>query len=206
MQSTRGAAILAAVAVLTGSLAACGDNSEPQESTTTASPIDRSTNSPSSSESSSSSGSEASSPSGEGKVAELPEEAKAKTKQGAIAFNEWYQVQMGEALKTGDSSTLRAYSRGCALCDGLASRVDGYTEKGTRMNVNPNSVTKSSARERDDSGYRVEVDVHASSYHEVLKDGSMGRTADAVDMTLVSNTQWVGKQWQIQELAVVKTK
>ena len=43
MQSTRGAAILAAVAVLTGGLTACGDDSEPQESTTTASPIDRST-------------------------------------------------------------------------------------------------------------------------------------------------------------------
>ena len=96
MQSTRGAAILAAVAVLTGGLAACADDSEPEESTTTASPIDpsksSSTSSDSSSSSESSSESSTSSTSGEGKVAELPEEAKAQTKEGAIAFNEWYHV------------------------------------------------------------------------------------------------------------------
>ncbi|MHA7127002.1 DUF6318 family protein [Janibacter indicus] len=183
-------------------LTACADGESRPAEPSADSTKNRSAAPPSSSASSSSTSSLGSNAR---QVADLPEEAKAQTKEGAIAFNEWYHVQMGQALKTGESSTLRAYSRGCAMCDEFAKSVDGYAKKGTRMNVNPNSVTRSSARERDDSGYRVEVDVHASSYHEVLQDKSKGRTADAIDITLVSNTQWTGKQWHIRAMAVTDT-
>lgn len=199
MQSTRGAAILAAVAVLTGGLAACGDNSEPQESTTTASPIDRSTDSPSPSESSSSSGSETSSPSGEGKVAELPEEAKAKTKEGAIAFNEFYQVQKGEALKSGNTETITKYSSECEPCDQYAQATEENEKNGVRMNVNPNKVGDITATKRKDGGYKVTMEVSASEYHEVLANGSPGRTAEAIDYSLVTNTQWVNGHWVIRD-------
>lgn len=204
MQSTRGAAILAAVAVLTGGLTACGDDSEPQESTTTASPIDRSTDSPSSSGSSSSSGSETSSASGEGKVAELPEEAKARTKEGAIAFNEWYWTQTGEALHTGDASTMLAYSAKCAVCDNVAESVAENAENGIHMDKNPYSTTGATGRARDDSGYRVELTVKIARYSQVLNDGSKGKTADAGQFTTVSNTQWQGGHWVITDLVRVK--
>lgn len=209
MQSTRGAAILAAVAVLTGGLAACGDDSEPEESTTTASPIDpsksSSTSSDSSSSSESSSESSTSSTSGEGKVAELPEEAKAQTKEGAIAFNEWYQMQMGEALKTADSATLRAYSEGCAVCDGLGDVADDFNQRDVRASKNPYAVAEGTTiRKRDDGGYRVEMDVKNSSYREVGADGAKGPEIQPVSMTIVSNTQWTSNGWQIRALVRVE--
>ncbi|SMC57217.1 hypothetical protein SAMN06296429_105167 [Janibacter indicus] len=204
MQSTRGAAILAAVAVLTGGLAACGDDSEPQESTTTASPIDRSTDSPSSSESSSSSGSETSSASGEGKVAKLPEEAQAKTKEGAIAFNEWYLTQVGESLKTADSTTVRAYSSDCAFCDEIAKTADQFAKDGITADKNPYSLQVQSAKARTDSGYRVEVLLNISEYRKVASDGRRGPAVKPSSITLVTNTKQSAEGWRIHE--VVRTK
>lgn len=193
MQSTRGAAILAAVAVLTGGLAACGDDSEPEESTTTASPIDPSKSSSSTSESAGSEtrGSE---------VAPLPEAATQKTKEGAIAFNEFYQLQMGEALKTADSATLREYSDGCAVCDELAKTADTFKKDKVRATKNPYSIRKSSARPRTDGGYRVEMDLELSEYRKKTLDGQAGPLVKAVDITVVSNTQWVNGQWKITDL------
>lgn len=204
MQSTRGAAILAAVAVLTSGLAACGDNSEPQESTTTASPIDRSTESPSSSKSSSSSESETSSGDGLGDGAELPEEAKAQTKEGAMAFNEFFQVQSGEALTISDPAVVRQHSSDCPPCDAFADSVDTHAKNGTKMNRNPYTVRDVSARKRDDGGYRVQMRIDVKEYHEVLKDGSKGRTAKAMSMTMVTNTQWASDRWVIRD--IVRTK
>ena len=208
MQSTRGAAILAAVAVLTGGLAACGDDSEPEESTTTASPIDpsksSSTSSDSSSSSESSSESSTSSTSGEGKVAELPEEAKAQTKEGAIAFNEWYLNQVGESLKTADSATVRAYSEGCAFCDEIADTVDQFAKDGIAANKNPYTIKVDSARPRSDSGYRVEMSLDIAEYRKVATDGRKGPQVKPSSITLVTNTQWAGKGWQVHE--VVRTK
>ncbi|QNF95330.1 DUF6318 family protein [Janibacter sp. YB324] len=192
------------MAILTGGLAACGDNSEPQESTTTASPIDRSTDSTSSSESSSSSGSETSFPSGEGKVAELPEEAKAKTKEGAIAFNEFFEMQMGEALKTGDTATIEEFSANCAPCDEYVRLTKADAEKGIHMNVNPNKVRDVAATKRQDGGYRVTLTVDASEYHEIKADGSPGRTAEAVTYKLATNTQWSDGHWVIRNTVRVQ--
>lgn len=69
---------------------------------------------------------------GEGKVAAPPKEARAHTEEGAIAFSEWYQLQMGEALKTAESATLRSYSQDCAVCDGLGDVADDFRERDVR--------------------------------------------------------------------------
>lgn len=215
MQKTRGTALLAASLLVMGGLSACGDEGgdAAESSSSTASPSapekesspeDSSTSessegseSPGSSESSDSSSGE----SGDDEVAELPAAAKKQTKAGAIAFNEFYQVQVGEALKTGSTKTLEKYSNDCRFCDGMIKRVSEHSKKGVHMNKNPNRVRDLAATEREDGGYRVEMTVDASAYHEVLPDGSKGRRAEPLTMTVVTDTQWADDGWVMHEQA-----
>lgn len=198
MNFTRAASLLTATALTMTALTACGGDSEPTPSSSTASPIDRGTDSPSET----SSGSESS---GSAEVPELPEAATKKTKAGAIAFNKFYQVQTGEALHSGNADFLRTYSGDqCKACTGMIERVQEYADQGITTNKNPNSVHDVKARKRSDAGYRVEVTVNASEYHQVLADGSKGQTAKAITMTIVSDTQWVDGHWQIQDQVRVK--
>lgn len=218
MQKTRGAALLAATLVAVCGLAACGDEgSEASASSSTASPSapekeasseasesdsggsEPETSSPDSSELEASDGEDESESDGE--VTELPAAAKKKTKAGAIAFNEFYQVQVGEALKTGSTTTLEKHSSDCQFCDGMIQRVKDHAEKGVHMNKNPNTVRDLSATKRKDGGYRVEMTIDASEYHEVLPDGSKGRSADALSMTVVTDTQWENGGWVMHEQA-----
>lgn len=111
---------------------------------------------------------------------------------------------MGEALKTADSATLRAYSQDCAVCDGLGDTADQFKKDKVHATKNPYTVKRSSARERDDSGYRVELDLSLSEYRKVTLDGQKGPAVKAVSITVVSNTQWVDGAWRIRDL--VRTK
>lgn len=197
MQKTRGAALLAATALAVGGLAACGDEGEPGEASSTASPS--AVGGESSSDSTSSSGSSSSGADGDREVAELPEAAQKKTKAGAIAFNEFYFEQTGEALTTGKTAHLKQYGENCLACDDFLEIVEEATQNGTRMNKNPTTVAEVSAKERSDSGYRVELDIQESSYYEVLKNGSKGRTADATSLTVVTDTQWSDGGWVIRD-------
>lgn len=137
-------------------------------------------------------------------MVELPAEAKKHTKAGAVAFNEFYWKQAGEALKTGDPDFLTVYSEGCAVCDNVVEQIRSSEEKGTRMSVNPYSVRNASGRARSDSGYRVELTVDIKEYHEVLKDGSRGKSASAQSITVVSDTRWADGHWEIRDQ--VRTK
>lgn len=201
MQMIRGAALLAAGALMVSGLAACGDEGEPEESSSTASPsaVEPSSSSESTGSGSSSSSSESSGSENDGEVAELPAAAKEQTKEGAIAFNEFYQEQTGEALHSGEAATLEAYSQDCRVCDGMVERVEEYAAKNITMNKNPNKVRDTNATKRNDGGYRVELSVVASEYHQVHSDGSTGPTAAAVSFTVVTNTQWDDGHWVIRD-------
>ena len=206
MQSTRGAAILAAVAVLTGGLTACGDDSEPQESTTTASPIDRSTDSPSSSESSSSSGSETSSGDGSGDDAELPDdlpaEARKNTKEGAAAFGEYYYDAMADADHTGDTSDLRLLALDtCSPCKQAVTDIEADAKKGQTRSENPNTLTKVQASERPDSGYKVSMNVDVKPHH-VYENGEIVSDVEATNYTLTQHVTWQDGKWQISDWVI----
>lgn len=202
MQKTRGAALLAATALAVGGLAACGDEGEPGEASSTASPS--AVGGESSSDSTSSSGSSSSGADGDREVAELPEAAQKKTKAGAIAFNEFYFTETGRALHTGNPEALEIYSEGCVVCDTLVQSIRADAQKGINMDRNPYTVDSSSARKRSDSGYRVELNLKVSEYSEVLKDGSKGRTAKAMSMTVVSDTQWHDGHWEMHDQVRIK--
>ena len=200
MQSTRGAAILAAVAVLTGGLTACGDDSEPQESTTTASPIDRSTDSPSSSESSSSSGSETSSGDGSGGDAELPDdlqaEARENTKEGAAAFGEYYHTAFGDAAESGDTQLIESLrSPDCKACIAGEKQISDDKAKGWVRDSNPYSFSKLSATKRPDEGYKVTMDVKAKKHYRVDASGKRNATVKPVSFDLTQHVIWTGDHW-----------
>ena len=213
MQKTRGTALLAASLLVMGGLSACGDegSSADESSSTTASPSapEKESSSEESSSGSEASGSESSGseggPEGDEEVAELPAAAKKQTKAGAIAFNEFYQEQMGEALKTGRTETLEKFSHNdCDVCDSYIRETEKSTARGITMDKNPNKIGESAATERADSGYKVTVEVQAEAYQEVLKDGSPGRTADAVTFTVATDTQWAGEYWVIRDSVIIE--
>ena len=196
-------------------LSACGDEGggEGETSSSTASPSapekESSSEGAESSSGSESSGSESSG--GEGgseggeEVAELPAAAKEQTKAGAIAFNEFYQEQMGEALKTGKTETLEEYSHDeCEVCNAYIRETQKSTSRGVTMDKNPNKIGESSATKRADSGYKGTVEVRAEEYQEVLKDGSRGRKADAVTFTVATDTQWAGGHWVIRDSVIIE--
>lgn len=211
VQKTRGVALLAASFLAMSGLAACGDEGgESESSSSTASPSapekeSTSEASASGSESSSAETSESESSGGGGEsegggeVVELPAAAKKQTKAGAIAFNEFYFDQSGEALQSGSSESLEAYSENCDVCDSFAEAIRADAKKGTHMNRNPYTVKTKSARERSDGGYRVELTLNVAEYSEVLEDGSKGRTAESMSMTVVTDTQWGDGQWEMRD-------
>lgn len=70
---------------------------------------------------------------------------------------------------------------------------------------NAYSVSDSTTiRQRDDGGYRVEMDVKNSRYREVSVNGAKGPEIQPVSMTIVRNTQWTNDGWQIRSLVRVK--
>ncbi len=200
MQKIRGAALLAATALAASGLVACGGEGEPAESSSTASPS-------APEKSSEASGSETSGSSdggGEGEVAELPAAAKKQTKEGAIAFNEFYWEQAGLSYKTGDPSFLEQHSNGCPVCDNMSKRVRAAKNEGTTANINPYSVRDSSATPRVDSGQRVQLTVDIAEYHMVNKDGTWESTIAPQSFTVVSDTRWVDGKWEMRDQ--VRTK
>lgn len=214
MQKTRGTALLAASLLVMGGLSACGDEGgEASESSSTASPSapEKTSSSESSDSESDSSASETSEASGSGssgseggEVAELPAAAKKQTKAGAIAFNEFYQEQLGESLKSGDTATVEKYTHKCGACDNFNEQTEANMSRGITMDRNPYSVHNLTATPRTDSGMKVAMTVKSSGYREVLADGSKGRKADPTSYKLISDTQWHDGHWVIRNTVIVK--
>lgn len=204
MQFTRGAAVLAAAALLTAGLAACGED-EPVEptSSSTVSPLpgDSSTTSGSGSSTSSSSGSPSSSD-GPEMPSDLPEAAREETKEGAAAFGKYYYEKFAEADHTGDTSDLTKLSlTSCPPCKQAITDIKADAKKGQTRSAKPNRLTNVKANPRPDKGYRVSMHVDTKAHH-VYKNGEIIADVDAVQYTLTEHVVWQNGRWQIADWVI----
>ncbi|WP_157074527.1 hypothetical protein [Janibacter corallicola] len=70
----------------------------------------------------------------------LPGDARKKTKEGALVFSRFYLEQMGEAIRTRESATLRKNSQECPECEEFIAWIDYGRLRGLTANRNPFTV------------------------------------------------------------------
>lgn len=200
MQSTRGAAVCAAIALIAGGLTACGED-KPVDPTTTASPVSVDTGSSTSNSSSSSS----SSTSATGNVdlpKDYPAEAQKETKAGAAAFGKYYYEKMAEADHTGDTTELQQLSLGsCPPCKQAVTDINADAAKGQTRSADPNTLTDVNATKRPDKGFKVSMEVAVKAHH-VYKDGEILADVKATKYTLTEHVVWSGGRWQIADWVI----
>lgn len=199
MQFSRGAAALAATAVLTGGLAACGED-EPTEPTTTASPIEVD---PSSSTSSGPSVSPTSTGAGAEMPKDMPAAAREETKEGAAAFGKYYLLTYGDAAHTANTTKLEKLDASdCAVCGTAIKNIKADKAKGWMKDKNPYTVSNVVATKRPDEGYKVTMDVEVADHHRVDKTGKVNGDIDAVSYTVTEHVVWQEGVWQIKDWVV----
>ncbi|MGO1166255.1 MAG: DUF6318 family protein [Janibacter sp.] len=198
MHTTRGAALLAAAALTVSGLAACGDEGEPTESSSTASPsaVGDGSSSESSSDSESSSSSESQDTKGDGKAVELPAAAKKHTKAGAEAFGKYYHQAYGDAAESGDISAIKELrDSGCKACLAGEKQISDDAKQGWKRDRNPYSYQGLKATKRSDSGHKVTMTVKAKKHYRVDEEGEPNATVDPVSFTLDEHVVWRNGQW-----------
>lgn len=210
-------------------LTGCGGDEESAESSSTVSPRtpagqgkeDGETADASGSEGSSTSGSSTSGeatgsadPSGSGSPAasssgastdagggstDLPAEAKERTKEGAAAFGEYYYEQFGEAIHSGDVSTLDALSaEDCPPCNEAAKQISADHDKGLGADRNPYTQSDVKAQKRPDVGYKVTMNVDVAEY-QMVKDGKAVGQVDARTYQLTEHVVWTDDRWVMSD-------
>ncbi|UTT67258.1 DUF6318 family protein [Janibacter sp. CX7] len=210
----RPAALLAAMTLAVGALSACGgdDPDGDGSSTTTATPLDPSSSSSSSSGSESSSSSSSSgsgsstSTSAKGDAPELPAAAKEHTDEGATAFAKFYWSEGGEALKSGDTTTIRALaSDECDVCATYAKAIERDARKGLHANVNPSRIgTASITDETENKSDRVvTLAVKDSEYELVDESGESTGVADPVSYDIQIYVDWEGSGWVVVDTFMI---
>lgn len=207
VQFTRGAAVLAAAALVTGGLTACGED-EPVDpsSSSTVSPLPGNSTTGSSSSSTTSSSSAASSDSSgsDGDLPEdLPEAAKEETKEGAAAFGKYYYEKFGEATDTGDTSELETLQAGeCGVCATAVKGIQADKKKGWTRSENPYAITNVKATKRPDTGYKVAMDVRVAAHTREDADGKENGHVDATAYKLTEHVAWQNGRWQMLDWIV----
>ncbi|MFJ6132625.1 DUF6318 family protein [Janibacter terrae] len=195
MQFSRGAAAMAATAVLTGGLAACGED-EPTEPTTTASPIEVD---PSSSTSSGPSVSPSSTGAGAEMPKDMPAAARKETKAGAAAFGKYYQSAFGDAAASGDTDIIESLRAAeCNACIAGEKQIKDDKKKGWVRSANPYSLSEVEATKRPDSGYKVSMAVKAKKHYRVDEAGKANAVVKPVQFTLSQHVTWVDGRWTMQ--------
>ncbi|UTT67284.1 DUF6318 family protein [Janibacter sp. CX7] len=194
------------MAVLTGGLAACGDDSEPEESTTTASPIDASKSSSTSSDSSSSSesSSEPSTSSDDPSLPDdMPAEAREETKEGAAAFGEYFLLAYGDAAKSADTTVFQTLGASdCSVCATAIKNIEADKAKGWKKDKNPYTVRRAVATKRPDEGYKVVLDVTVASHHRIDSKGVSNGDVNATSYTVTEHVSWADGRWQVKDWIV----
>lgn len=204
VQFTRGAAVLAAAALVTGGLTACGED-EPVDpsSSSTLSPLPGNSTAGSSSSSSTSSSSAASSDSS-GSDGDLPEDfpdaAKEETKEGAAAFGEYYYATLGDASHTGDTSALEKLgTKDCGVCKTAIENIEEEHNKGWSRSKNPYSMSNVEATKRPDTGYKVSMKVDVAAHKRLDADGKANGIIDATHYTLTEHLVWQDGAWRVKD-------
>ncbi|MGN7246900.1 DUF6318 family protein [Janibacter anophelis] len=202
VQFTRGAAVLAAAALVTGGLTACGED-EPVDpsSTSTLSPLPGNSTSDASSSSSSSDSSTSSSDStSEPTNEDVPALATEQSKAGAVAFTTYWFEESGQAVQDGDTAWIDKHAdKSCAPCSDFIEGVEMEHEDGLRADRDPISVKDASGTKRDDGGYRVEFTMVSPAYSKVDKAGKVVHKIDPVSATVVTDTQWADGHWVLKD-------
>lgn len=198
MQFSRGAAVLTAMTVVTGGLAACGED-EPAAPTSTASPIEVDPSSSSSSDPTVSSSSGSSTDAGDELPADYPAAAREKTKEGAAAFGKYYYQALGEAGHTGRTDTLEELSLGsCPPCEQAIKDISAAAKKDQTRDENPYRFSGLQAIKRPDKGYKVSMDVQVVP-HKVYEKGKVIGSVKATDYQLIEHVVWTDGRWQISD-------
>ncbi|WP_068324914.1 DUF6318 family protein [Janibacter terrae] len=198
MQFSRGAAALAATAVLTGGLAACGED-EPTEPTTTASPIEVD---PSSSSSSGPSVSPTSTGAGAEMPKDLPAAARKETKAGAAAFGKYYYEAMGDASHTGETEELVKLSlKSCPPCEQVLDDIEADAKINRTRGEDPYRFANVRATKRPDAGYKVSMDVTVRA-HKVYEDGKVIGSVDPLQYKLTEHVIWSNGRWQVSDWVI----
>ena len=70
----------------------------------------------------------------------LPGDARKNTKEGALVFSRFYLEQMGEAIRTRESATLRKNSQECPECEKFIDWIDYGRLRGLTANRSPYTV------------------------------------------------------------------
>ena len=206
VQFTRGAAVLAAAALVTGGLTACGED-EPVDpsSSSTVSPLPGNSTTGSSSSSTTSSSSAASSDSSGSSSDlpdDLPEAAKEETKEGAAAFGKYYYLKMADADHTGDTTDLATLGLDtCPPCAQSIKDIDADAKKGQTRSANPYRITNVESVARPDEGFKVSMDVDVKAHH-VYKDGEVIGDVEARQYKLTEHVVWSDGRWQISDWVI----
>lgn len=187
----RATGLLTATTLALAALTACGTDSEPDPTTSTASPIDKGTDEPSPSSSTTDSGS----PDGP----DVPPGAKENTKKGAIAFTKLWFETAGAAIEGGDIAWVEDHTdKDCAACWSLIESIKSDQSKGLQADGDPIAVEEPSARKRPDGGYRVEFSTTYLAHDVVNSDGQVVESVKKDSATTVTNTHWTDDGWVLK--------
>lgn len=204
----RPAALMAATCLAISGLSACGGDADGEgSSSTTVSPLPGDSTTSSSSSSTSSTSSSSTSTKGGDAAPALPAAAKKHTKDGAVAFAEWYWGQSGVALETGSTEAMKSASTGCVPCDKFVSLVNQDTNKGLRAAKNPITITTSAAAETADgkSDEAVKLTVKQAKYDLVDSKGTAQSSARAADYNLIVYVDWEDGKWTVIDMYQILT-
>lgn len=196
MTRMRRSAAVATLAILALGVASCS-SAEPSPSSTSA-------GSTSSNSSPSPSSSTWTNPDVEtGTANPVPAEAREKTKSGALAFTRFYLHQMGEAIKTRESATLRQYSLECQQCDEFIRWIDSGQKRGMSADSNPYVVHEATVLSSVPSAYEIRARLEVQGIHNIHPDGSKGSATDPRVYSTVLSVAWVGGGWKVRGMSRV---
>ncbi|MDU0314427.1 DUF6318 family protein [Phycicoccus sp. M110.8] len=196
MQVRRGA-FTAVVVAGSLALAACTGGGE--------SPPSATSSTTSSSSSSTTSSTTTQSPSATKTVA-LPPEATKHTEAGAVAFAKYFLQVSSEAFVEGDGSTVRALSESsCTGCGAIARAADNEYADGLHP-ATARFVFRDSNVQPSSSGDLRVIDVIGTERSVAMVDaaGAEKRRTKAEPSWTRSTVRWTGREWVMQDFAVVK--
>ncbi|MGY2873811.1 hypothetical protein ACVW00_001001 [Marmoricola sp. URHA0025 HA25] len=130
----------------------------------------------------------------------LPEEAKANTKAGAVAFVKYYVELINHAQATGDVGSLQAVeAKECRSCANARETLNTIYGAGGHIEGGALSASITSAARRPDPGeWTVFAAVSFGPQKVIRPDGSTSLKGGRSVMTLVvryQNAAWLVDQW-----------
>jgi hypothetical protein len=129
----------------------------------------------------------------------LPEKAKEFSKEGLIAFAEYWFSTLGYVFETGDSGPMLAVTEpGCQACDLMINLLEPTYENGGWVVGGQMEVVQSISyfTPLSDGDYQAEVEAMQIKVIYFNADGSMAKELDQHPVaTNIVNAHWVDGRW-----------